>query len=400
MSPYVGIFGAGQLSRMLAQAAQKLGVKVEVLATKDEEPASFIAPTRVLDLKDASAVYSFVKDKSHLLFENEFLDCAFLREATAEKAKDFYPSLQSLESLQDKLHQKRIFMEAGLPTASFGVLEEGKDIKSFLDESFQTYPKGFVLKWSRLGYDGKGVMILPLRSKILWAEAEAFIREGQRRGAQIYIENKVPFSHELAKIFIYSTSGDFQAYPLVQSTQKFGLCFEVQGPAISLGVDPQLEALAHNYGKILAEKFKIYGAFALEFFLEKKTQRLLINELAPRVHNSGHYSQDAATCSQFENHLRAVLGLPLGSTDCAAYFSMLNIIGPPDFQPRQNGIHFRPPSTAQNIKIHWYQKKEIRPLRKLGHINGWTKDGGNANTLQAKLALDLERVQKEIIQNG
>lgn len=386
----VGILGAGQLSRMLAQAAQKMDVPVEVLAEKPDEPASFVASTLIAPLRDAEALRRFVADKTHLIFENEFLDCDYLADFGAEK---FHPPLAVLKRLQDKLDQKNIFRDLGIPSAKFLELKSAENPEAFIENATTVLGEALVFKWSRLGYDGKGVWVVPKKSKVNWQAAADFIRAGLERGARVYAEKKVNFDRELAQIYVRNVRGNFAAYPMVYSEQRNGVCFMVDGPATTVGLDPEIALRAAGYAQRLAEHFGLEGTFAIEYFLTRKGD-FYINELAPRVHNSGHYSQEAADCSQFENHLRAVLGLDLGPVSTQNYFVMANILGPANCS--LDGRNFVADSTPANVKVHWYQKKDVRPGRKVGHINGWTKDPSNHNTLKRKVTLDLQNVLQKL----
>jgi 5-(carboxyamino)imidazole ribonucleotide synthase len=211
------------------------------------------------------------------------------------------------------------------------------------------------------------------------ASAIPFVESAWSRGIPVYAEGKVDFIRELAIIGCVSMSGDSITYPLVISEQENGICKEVVGPAIHLGVAPHFQDQAREAARKIAQDVGLVGSFGIEFF-ESRSGELLVNEIAPRVHNTGHYSQNAYPVSQFENHWRALLGLPLfdpleNPAVSAPYFAMLNLLGPQGVsrQASQSPL----PIAGPHSQLHWYGKKDIRPGRKLGHFNG-TADSPDA----------------------
>jgi 5-(carboxyamino)imidazole ribonucleotide synthase len=235
-----------------------------------------------------------------------------------------------------------------------------------MNRSAVEFPTGRVFKWARLGYDGKGVFLVQpgdTRSGAL----ESFFREAANRGVPIFCEERVEFKRELAMVAALSTQGEFKHWPLVVSDQSGGICRKVLGPATALGISQAAETYAREACEKLARAVGLVGVFAVEFF-ETATGELSVNEIAPRVHNTGHYTQDASRTSQFENHWRAVLGLPLGETTTSAGFVMINLIGPPGPARLVSRETIAKPG-AEGV-LHWYKKKEIRTGRKMGHLNG------------------------------
>jgi 5-(carboxyamino)imidazole ribonucleotide synthase len=341
---------------MLAEAARLLGLETVVLAERGGEPAVEVANRFEQSLDRLFAQSALA------VFENEFVDCELLKRAAGKYGVRFVPGLDAIAVIQDKLGQKRLLERLGVPTAAWTSREEKEAAPEFLSRAAARFPKGYVLKWSRLGYDGKGVLLPSPREREL-----GFMQSALERGIPVFAEEKIAYSRELAMIAAFSTTGRFVHWPLVISEQREGICRTIQGPAIALGVRRELEALAAQACEKIAKEMQLFGVFALEFF-ETESGELRVNEIAPRVHNSGHYTQDASRSSQFENHWRAVLGLPLGAVDCAKGFAMVNLIGPPDVSAA-----VRPelkPEEGQPGKLHWYGKNEIRPGRKMGHLNG------------------------------
>ncbi len=370
---------------MLAEAAFRLGYRPIVLAggsaTSDpsDDPAAQVCPGSVFgSWEDPVALRRFLAQVDTVVFENEFVPRASFEAAgVTEDDARFFPVPRVLYRLQDKLEQKRVMAELGIPTADYQIVIKASAAEKLdpaeLEKLGKRWPRGFVLKWSRLGYDGKGTWISPAISSASSLGPDSiqsaleFCKLAQKKRVEIYAEEKIAFRRELAVIGCYSVNkqfGDkqFSAYPLVVSEQEKGICRRVMGPASLFGVSPTLEKQAQDIAEKLARKLDLVGCFGVEFF-ETEQGLLKVNEIAPRVHNTGHYTQDAAECSQFENHWRAILGLPLGSTvPTAPAFGMLNLIGGPTDSTAL-------PEPSAHARLHWYGKAEFRPGRKLGHLN-------------------------------
>jgi 5-(carboxyamino)imidazole ribonucleotide synthase len=351
----VGILGGGQLARMLAQSALTLGLKPVIFSEDPRCPAADAASAVVSDLTALLARVSVVA------FENEFVDCSLLQSACLaakrDAAKLFKPELATIQTLQDKLAQKNLLERLKIPTAPF------VELKSLADLEKLKTP--MVLKWSKLGYDGKGVMIFDPKRR---ASAVPFCQAALSRGIPVYAEEKINFKRELAVIGVASPS-QFVTYPLVISEQENGVCKRVTGPATALGVAKKLEVQAARIARKISHDTGLLGAFGVEFF-EDRQGRILVNEIAPRVHNSGHYTQNAFAASQFENHWRALLNLPLyvPRSPKNRRFAMLNLLGPE--KASLSGSALPLPIPTASTHLHWYGKLAIRPRRKLGHLNG------------------------------
>jgi 5-(carboxyamino)imidazole ribonucleotide synthase len=356
----VGILGGGQLAQMLASAAIRLGLKVAVHSESADCPAASTG-ARI----DTGPLRGFFARVRVVVFENEFVDCRMLARESEGTGARFEPGLPVIEELQDKLRQKRLLERLGIPTSPFAEIDGARPDESVAEAFARFRSDGAVFKWSRMGYDGKGVLLARDGAEGL-AEARAFCREALARGIPVYAERKVRFARELAIVAARAADGGFAAYPLVVSEQERGICRRVTGPATALGASPRQEGLARDFARRVAEGTGLTGCLALELF-EGRNEELLVNEIAPRVHNSGHYTMDAARTSQFENHWRAVLGLGLGSTECSPAFAMLNLLGP-EGVAREASEELLPRASAPLV-LHWYDKREIRPRRKLGHLN-------------------------------
>jgi 5-(carboxyamino)imidazole ribonucleotide synthase len=374
----VGILGGGQLGCMLADAALALGLEPRLFAEAGS-PAAALYPgrTTIGSVSDAQALRGFFAQVRIIAFENEFLDCSLLEHAAKGLSLRFGPGLNAIRELQDKLRQKEILTRLGLPTAEYLALQPAGDAQAFVREAFERLQGEAVFKWSRLGYDGKGVL-LASSSEAGRREALEFCERSLSRDIAVYAERKIAFRRELAVVACRSIRGKFAAYPLVISEQERGICKRVFGPARALGVSTELETEAQECARRLAEAMGLEGAFALELF-ETPEGKLSINEIAPRVHNTGHYSQDACPSSQFENHWRALLGLELGDTRVRdACFGMLNLLGPEEIalSVPQRRDHLPFPEAPAPLVLHWYAKGEVRPRRKVGHLNGVVPGAG------------------------
>ncbi|MBI4404163.1 MAG: ATP-grasp domain-containing protein [Deltaproteobacteria bacterium] len=372
----VGIIGGGQLAFMLAQAAIRLGLVPHVLGDNATDSAARACPEFMVGrLDDETSLRSLLERVKMIVFENEFVDTGLLSRLAAERDIPCIPGPSTLNLLRDKASQKQCLKTLGIPTARFEIYKNGITLESWLSSTFERFGSSFVLKWAKMGYDGKGVLIVTRKNL---NSALDFCKRAVDRNIAVYAEEKIPFKRELALVSCHSTKGEFSTYPLVISEQKENVCSRVLGPASGLGVSPQQQSKAAGYALKLARSTGLFGCFALELF-ELPTGGILVNEIAPRVHNSGHVTQDASRTSQFENHWRGVLGLPLGPTDCAPAFAMLNLLGPAGYF--QSAVNRRLPVPGPGMHLHWYGKTDVRPLRKLGHLNGTVEKRSQLKTL-------------------
>lgn len=338
--PTIGILGGGQLARMLALAGAPLGVRFLIVDNVADACASQVAPTLTADWRDFAALEKFAAriDVATFDFENVPADTAhWLTDHTRVS-----PNPRALALAQDRLAEKSMFRELGLDTPAFATVDERAD----LERGARAIGYPCVLKTRRLGYDGKGQY--RLRSAADLDAAWSAIA-----GAPSILEAWVPFDREVSIIAARAADGAFSTYPLVQNWHSEGILSASLAPA------PDSEALAPvaaRHARAIAEHLDYVGVFALELFV--RDGQLLGNEMAPRVHNSGHWSIEGAVCSQFENHVRAVLGLPLGSTAARGISVMLNWIGAlPDAR-----------AVLGEANAHWHDYgKSPRAGRKVGH---------------------------------
>ena len=354
--PTLGILGGGQLARMTACAAFPLGVRVHIMERFPDSPAGSIAHKEVVgDPSDHELLRLFASECDVVTLESEFINESDL--AVIEDAGSLlYPSSRSVGRIQDKLMQKRTLQEAGIPVAPFRGVSDGEDAKAFGEEF--GYP--FVLKSRRGGYDGYGNATIRSVGEIEagWEK----ITGGELRN-ELYCEAFVPFTKELALMVTRGRNGEIARYPVVETVQKNHICHTVTAPA---RVSDEVVRLACDYAVGAIEAIEGVGVFGVELFVTAD-DRVLVNELAPRPHNSGHYTIEGCVTSQFENHIRAVMGWPLGRTDLRAPgVAMVNILG----RGEESGAvaDYAEVLRRPGLHLHIYGKRTSRKGRKMGHI--------------------------------
>jgi 5-(carboxyamino)imidazole ribonucleotide synthase len=338
----IGILGGGQLGYMLALAGYPLGLRFRFLDPSPEAPVGRIAPRVTGDYSDRAALEKFAHGLEVVTyeFENVPVDAVHF----LAKKVPVFPPPGALEAAQDRLREKQLFEKLGIPTTEFASVSAASD----LDLALKKVGLPAVLKTRRMGYDGKGQWILRTQEDVRTA------KEGLPR-LPFIAERFVPFTRELSVIAVRGKSGETAFYPLVENHHRNGILRLSLAPAP--GVGPEIRRAAEDAARRVLESLHYVGVLAIEFF--ERDGELLANEMAPRVHNSGHWTIEGAVTSQFENHLRAINGYPLGSTTAIGASAMLNLIG-------------ELPVSAQVLAIpsahlHLYGK-EPRPGRKLGHV--------------------------------
>ena len=344
--------GGGQLARMTHQAAIALGQSLRVLAMAPDEPAALVTPeVSIGHHTDLAALREFAAGCEVVTFDHEHVPTAHLRALVAE-GHTVYPGPDALEHAQDKLVMRRELAALGLPVPPFAPVDSVADVEAF--GTAHGWP--VVLKAIRGGYDGRGVWLVSNA-----AEAESIVASG----TPLLVEQRVEMTRELAVMAARSPFGQGAVWPVVQTVQQDGICVEVLAPAPEL--DPRLAAAAHELALTVAGKLGVVGVFAVELF--ETADGLLVNELAMRPHNSGHWTIEGAVTSQFEQHLRAVLDYPLGSTEPRAPVTvMANVLGGDPLpamgvDERLHHLFARFP----RARPHLYGKAE-RPGRKVGHV--------------------------------
>ena len=371
--PVLGVLGGGQLARMLALAAAPLGIKTLVVDGSADACAGQVAPLVVAEWTDYAALEAFAAQVDAVTFDFENVPAEtarWLAECVA-----VFPSPQALAAAQDRLAEKTLFRECGLQTPEFMAVDLRKD----LDQALAKIGAPAILKTRRLGYDGKG----QFRLKTLDDADAAWIALGEQAATLgLILEAFVPFDRELSVIAVRSRDGDFRTWPLTQNWHVDGVLSMSLAPA---GDIDELQQRATALAKTLAERLDYVGVFALELFV--KNGDLLGNEMAPRVHNSGHWTIEGAHTSQFENHVRAVLGLPLGDTGARGVSTMFNWIGDlPDAAP-----------VLRAMDAHWHDYgKQARPGRKVGHATLCAPAARELAARLTELAEALNRVEQAV----
>jgi phosphoribosylaminoimidazole carboxylase PurK protein len=310
---------------------------------------------------------SFFKSVQFVTFENEFINADLINEARKDFPKLFVlPDLKSIQVLQNKLFQKFEFKKLDLPTSDFLAYQPELDqLEPWLKAVYTKLGK-CVLKWSFGGYDGKGNFVFKSINDL--EGAKLFCQKALANSSTVYAEKFISFKSEVAQVFTRSITGEFTSYPLVVSEQLDNVCKLVYGPATEFDIVKDIEEQTKNIGLKIANSLNYIGTFAIEFFIEE-TSQVLINEMAPRVHNSGHYTLDACRDNQFSQHIRAILGAKLSPPITYPYFAMLNLLGPKDLSKKIALDVEKYFPTSEDYKIYWYGKSEVKPMRKMGHIN-------------------------------
>ncbi len=352
----LGFLGAGQLARMSALQAFRFGIQVGVFSDRPEnEPVQFMTPyTKSGSYENVSQLAEFAEDCDLLTLENEFIDSNVLKKVREQSDTPVYPSPETFALIENKLIEKQTFEQAGLPVTPYALVRSGGDIEQF--SGSHGWP--IILKSSKGGYDGYGNETAKNMSEAI----DAFEKLGGNAGHDIIAEGFVSFTHELAVQVARNETGAV-VYPCVETVQKNHICVAVKAPA---PVDESIRKKAQQLALKATEAINGKGLYAYEFFLTKKGG-LLLNESAPRPHNSGHYTIEGCVTSQFENHVRAVLGLPLGNTELRKPAAvMINLLGTHNRAAAADNTDksFR----KADAHLHLYGKLLSREGRKMGHL--------------------------------
>ncbi|KAA1421100.1 5-(carboxyamino)imidazole ribonucleotide synthase [Nocardioides humilatus] len=358
-APRIAVIGGGQLARMMAQPAIALGVPLRLLAEAEGVSAAQVIPDQLVgDYRDLATLRQVTDGCSVVTFDHEHVPTEHLH-ALEDAGVACRPGPEALVHAQDKIVMREAMTRLGAPQPRWAVVSSEGDVEEF--------GLPCVLKVSRGGYDGKGVWVVRTTEDI--AEPLA---ASEAAGVRLLAEELVDFRRELSALVARAPSGQAAAYPVVASTQLDGICHEVIAPAPDL--DPHRAAQAQQLALRVAGELGVTGVLAVELF-ETSEGEILVNELAMRPHNTGHWTQDGAVTSQFENHLRAVLDLPLGSpAPRATWTVMVNILGSAD--PEVGHLYDGYPHALARdpqLRVHLYGK-DLRPGRKVGHVNAYGDD--------------------------
>lgn len=373
--PRLGIIGGGQLARMTALAAYELGCEVLVVEREADSPGSQVVGTTLVgDWNDPSVLTELARQVDIVTLENEFVDARSLA-AIEAAGSTLQPTAGCVGLVQDKLTQKQALAGADLAVPRFRAVARAEDIRAAAREF--NWP--VVLKTRRHGYDGKGTATIRDEAGL----TEAWLRLGAGARA-LYVEEWCPFTRELAVIVTRSLRGECAVYPVVETFQRDHICHRVLAPA---PVEADLAARAAALAQAAVAAVGGTGSFGVEMFLTADGN-LWVNELAPRVHNSGHYTIEGCHCSQFENHVRAILGWPLGSTEMVLpAAAMVNLLGTTVGSGRPKGVEKA--LAIPGAHVHLYGKRESKPGRKLGHVTALGRTLDEAEERAARAAREI-----------
>ncbi len=351
----IGVIGGGQLARMMVPPAIHLGLRISVLAETEGSSADRAADA-VGDYRDPETVYAFADTVDVVTFDHEHVPREILRELES-RGVAVHPRPDALQYAQDKILMRQKLAELGVPVPAWAAVANEEVLQAFIDG----HGGRAVAKTARGGYDGKGVRVISQADEVRdWFTALA--EDGH--GGHLLVEELVDFTRELSQLVARRPSGEIRSWPVVETVQEGGVCAEVIAPAPV--ADPATLEEAARIGRIVAEGVGVTGVLAVEMF-EASDGRVLVNELAMRPHNSGHFSIEGSVTSQFEQHLRAVADLPLGDTSMTAPVAvMVNVLGGPAEGPmpvRYATVLAEHP----RAKVHSYDKQP-RPGRKVGHV--------------------------------
>lgn len=355
----VGIVGGGQLARMMVMAAKKIGCSCCILDPYPNAPAGQVAGHQIFgDYHDPAMLRELAESNSVTTFDIEDIHAETLVELVRE-GHAVYPSPSLLATIQDKLSQKQMFRDAGIPSSDFVEIAEPDA------EAFREFGYPLVQKARRGGYDGRGVAVMQSEGDF-----------PNHLPVPSLIERFVPADKELAVMVARGRDGEVAVYPVVEMDMRAGENV-LDTLIVPARVDDTIQAAAQDLAKRTVEAMDGVGIFGVELFLLADGE-LLVNEVAPRTHNSGHYTIEACVCDQFEQHLRAIIGLPLGSTDLLRPAVMINLLGAEGHDGRPVIEGLQEALRIPGVSVHIYGKSSTRPHRKMGHVTILDEDLASA----------------------
>ena len=350
----IGIIGGGQLGKMMILEAKKMGFYVTILDPTKTCPADSIADEHlVADFDDSEAIKKLARKSDLITYEFEHINVEVLKELEAENYK-IYPTARSLEIIQNKYHQKTMLKQNQIAVPDFIKVTGFKDIQEAAEEF--GYP--LMLKSCTGGYDGKGNSVIDNESEIKKALTE--LGAGQ---IPLMAEKYIPFKKEISIVAGRGLNGEMEVYPIGENDHRNNILYETKVPA---EISAELEGKAEDFAREVLKVFEGIGIFCVEMFVTEDDQ-LLVNEIAPRPHNSGHYTIEGCVTSQFEQHIRAITALPLGDTSLLRPTVMRNILGTGK-EGKVEITGLEQALAVGGVKVHIYQKTISRPGRKMGHL--------------------------------
>lgn len=373
----LGILGGGQLGKMLLYETRKYDVRTKVLDPSEEAPSKVACNEFVQgDLLDFDTVYNFGKNLEVLTFEIEAVNVDALAQLETEGVK-VYPSSKTLRQIKNKGKQKLFYSENNIPTADFSYFKTKKDLEVAVEKNEISLP--FVWKCTEGGYDGKGVSIIKEKTAI-----------NALPDLECIAEQLIDFKNELAVIVVRNPSGEVTTYPVVEM-EFHPEANQVEYVICPARISEEVAQKARQIATTVSETFEHVGLLAVEMF-QTQEDEILVNEVAPRTHNSGHFSIEASFTNQFEQHLRSVLDLPLGSTESKVAGVMVNLVGAQGFNGAVNYKNIEKIMALPGVTPHIYGKQETRPFRKMGHVTIVNKDINEARRIaeEVKNAIVVE----------
>ncbi|MAO09080.1 MAG: 5-(carboxyamino)imidazole ribonucleotide synthase [Alteromonas sp.] len=375
----LGILGGGQLGKMLLYETRKFDIKTYVLDPSAEAPCKIACDVfQQGDLMDYNTVYNFGKEVDVLTFEIEGVNVDAL-EALEAEGKKVYPSAKTLRNIQDKGVQKAFYKKHQIPTSPFRMFEDKFQLTEAVTRKELHFP--FVWKSCTGGYDGKGVSII--------RDAEDLIPLAE---GSCIAEKLIPFKNELAVIVARNPSGKVTTYPVVEM-EFHPEANQVEYVICPARIDENVAQKARKVAEAVSNAFEHVGLLAVEMF-QTEADEILVNEVAPRPHNSGHYSIEASYTNQFEQHLRAILDLPLGKTDSKVGGIMVNLVGAEGHTGEVVYQNIGTILEMEGVTPHIYGKKQTRPFRKMGHVTIVNKDIAEARKIAEKVKNTIQVISK------
>ena len=364
----LGILGGGQLGKMLLHDTRKFDIQTYVLDPSEEAPCK-IACNQFFqgDLMDFDTVYKFGKKVDILTFEIELVNLDALTQLEKEGVP-VYPSPKTLKLIQNKGIQKDFYTQHNIPTAPYQRFENLENLKSAINSQQSTLQLPFVWKCTEFGYDGNGVKVVRKVADL-----------DELPNVECIAEAMIPFKNELAVIVCRNPSGEIKTYPVVEM-EFHPEANQVEYVICPARIDEEVAQKARAIALNVSQQFHHVGLLAVEMF-QTENDEILVNEVAPRPHNSGHYSIEASYTSQFENHLRAILDLPLGNTDSKVAGIMVNLVGEENFSGNVIYENIEKILDWDGVTPHIYGKKQTRPFRKMGHVTIVNEDVNKARKI-------------------
>jgi 5-(carboxyamino)imidazole ribonucleotide synthase len=375
----LGILGGGQLGKMILYSTRKFDIYTCVLDPSKDAPARLACDEfNVGDLLDYDTVIDFGKKVDILTIEIENVNVNALEKLENNGIK-VYPSAKTLKTIQNKAHQKLFYRDHNIPTADFSRFAYTSEINEAVDNGGLSYP--FVWKSAKFGYDGQGVKIVKRHTDLI-----------DLPNVECIAENLIPFKNELAVIVARNTKGDLKTYPVVEM-EFHPEANQVEYVICPARISDHIAKKAELVALKTAAAFEHIGLLAVEMF-QTEDDDILVNEVAPRPHNSGHYSIEASYTDQFEQHLRAILGLPLGKTESTVAGVMVNLVGAEDYVGNVLYKNIEKIIAMDGVTPHIYGKKQTRPFRKMGHVTIVNEDVDKARVIAEKVKKTIQVISE------